>query len=1390
MGWVTPIRAPEQVDYRLSRDCGCDVDRDAQVEYRLASETDLRWIGSGLGEVGLTAGGPVDPDAARALMDGRDPRTGAQLVQRKRVLDPRGKVAAHVLVDAVAALAEADGVTSAEYLGGGPLAERLARAGRGVRREGERHLLPLADAERIAAAAGLDVEALYGADVVAQARPWAGRHVDVGLRGVDLVLDIPKSISTAWALAPDDVAAGIQEEWHAAVSEAVTEALEPWTAYGMAGHHGDGQQAERVATSGLLGWTTLHRSARPVDGAVGDPHLHTHVNIAHMAKGADGKWRTIAAGAEDLLRHGHLVNEIAEARLRQRLTARFGARWERSATTGAWELAGVSEQLRDAFSRRHHQVVADVGEGATRDQQKAAARRTAESKLDPDQQTERTGWRARAVATMAGDLSGLDDDERLVVLAEAGAAVDAMVRGALPGPDGATPTAGGPDGPVLPTPERIASQIWDDLEHGLVASEKVVSHTHVMAAVVQALPYLDSVEQLAELVDQVLAVDGHAVRLTDSNRAHQVHRQRYTHTSVIEAESTIIESAATGLGRGLAQLTPEAAGLTMAVAEAAKSTRDRPFEFSAEQRAVIVRLLTAGHAVDAVVGVAGAGKTTLMQAARAGWEAAGLRVVGASTAAVAAANLAAEAGIDSRTIAAWTRDISGGRGLDGVGVLVVDEGAMVDDRALAALLRHASTTGTKVIGLGDPLQLRAVGIGGGFARIHQIVDGLTLSENRRQADEVERAALQTWRDGGRTSALAILAGHGHVHAVDTVDQAHEAMLAAWDRARSRWAGDPHGQVHELLLLAARRADVAQLNAGARALRVAAGELTGGQLFRAPEDGGRVEFAPGDLVHVRQNDYRSRRGGTEPDVLNGFRGIALDVDARRGVLVEWRRPDSASGHRTDRAWMSPRDVAEGRLTHGYAMTIGSAQGLTSTVTIASGRGADAHSLYPALSRARQETHLVLPLAELEDDVTRITLGQPRTEAERLDRAVAAYGRQLEGGREDVMVVDELAAAERGVPVAVPVPDQHRHASGEVPAQRQEPPVVEQPDGFRTGRVVAPEPVEQPAETPGRQPTSEEIRRALAELDARLEEVRQAQQIPGWRERPYGRVATNSLLPRAEKAEAEASQARATAYGLDVQAERLAAVLGTDQSPGRLRVAKTSGHLDAAEQLLGQADAAVKAAADIDSRIGELYATNREELLAERRIRERAALRRSAVFMQRGGMLEAADALRERADQRVTQIQTLRQEALDLRGQSEELRRRARAEVDSADGGMYGDVERRIAQQRAALPEMAERLDQRDLREHQRLVTQAGVQRRSAEELDQRGAGLREEAGIRERLPAGRRTTEAVERTTAIREANARRAAEQAAAAERQRQHEQYSYRYEPPTQGRSGPSIGR
>jgi hypothetical protein len=81
---------PAQVEYRLSESAGCAVavEADAQADYRLSeAQATLEWIGEGLAEVGIEAwtalDGEADKERARALMDGRDPRTGAALVTLK-----------------------------------------------------------------------------------------------------------------------------------------------------------------------------------------------------------------------------------------------------------------------------------------------------------------------------------------------------------------------------------------------------------------------------------------------------------------------------------------------------------------------------------------------------------------------------------------------------------------------------------------------------------------------------------------------------------------------------------------------------------------------------------------------------------------------------------------------------------------------------------------------------------------------------------------------------------------------------------------------------------------------------------------------------------------------------------------------------------------------------------------------------------------------------------------------------------------------------------------------------------------------------------------------------------------------------------------------------------
>ncbi|WP_338151222.1 AAA family ATPase [Nocardiopsis changdeensis] len=144
---------------------------------------------------------------------------------------------------------------------------------------------------------------------------------------------------------------------------------------------------------------------------------------------------------------------------------------------------------------------------------------------------------------------------------------------------------------------------------------------------------------------------------------------------------------------------------------------------------------------------------------------------------------------------------------------------------MAVLVGEAERTGTKVVGIGDPAQLEAVGVGGTFAAVHTLVRGQTLTENRRQSDAVDQQALRAWLDGARESALAVWGRAGRVHAAKRAFEAHEAIARAWwaDRAPVE---DRFQAVQDVLVLAARNSDVEELNHRMRVLARQGGHLAG------------------------------------------------------------------------------------------------------------------------------------------------------------------------------------------------------------------------------------------------------------------------------------------------------------------------------------------------------------------------------------------------------------------------------------------------------------------------------------------------------------------------------------------------------------------------------------
>lgn len=378
---------------------------------------------------------------------------------------------------------------------------------------------------------------------------------------------------------------------------------------------------------------------------------------------------------------------------------------------------------------------------------------------------------------------------------------------------------------------------------------------------------------------------------------------------------------------------------------------------SDEQR-LAVHHITGAQQIAAVIGFAGAGKSTMLAAAREAWAAQGYRVHGAALAGKAAEGLEVSSGIAARTLASWEYGWQNGKGLlSSNDVFVIDEAGMIGSRQLAHFVTAAESSGAKLVLVGDYGQLQAIGAGSPFRAIVEKIGAVELSEIRRQQDGWQREASVAFATHRTAKGLALYAERGAIQFLDDRDEARAALVSDFlvdneERpARSRVA------------LAHRRVDVRAINAEIRAGLQARGLLAKGaqghgvlgqEVAYRTNDGDR-SFARGDRIVLLENNR-------DLGVKNGMLGtvIAVEPDA-----LHLRLDGGAWGGKSARSISIPVKSYQS-FDHGYATTIHKSQGSTvDRAFIMGSRTMDRHLSYVAMTRHRDQVKLYAGRDELKD-----------------------------------------------------------------------------------------------------------------------------------------------------------------------------------------------------------------------------------------------------------------------------------------------------------------------------------------------------------------------------------------------------------------------------------------
>ncbi|OBJ86144.1 AAA family ATPase [Mycobacterium asiaticum] len=706
------------------------------------------------------------------------------------------------------------------------------------------------------------------------------------------------------ALHPNDVTQKAVVNAHTAALAEALEYLAEHAGYTRVHNPVTGDK-DLVRLPGVVAVAYQHETSR-----AGDPHLHTHVIVPNRQARADGK--LVSLDGTSLFHEARAAGVIYQVTLRRELHRAIGVEWSPiDPATGMAEVAAIDPASITAWSQRasalrawaaKNLVVVDPEVGPTPAQLAAAQKATRPGKPEQLAWAElRRLWR--------------EDPRGWTINREAHQAAR-QARQA-----------------------RAGRGVWQRsrlVEAAEQRGKAVLTRADLVELIGAQLPV--DIEGDPRSPRQVIeaSVDKLGMRISEPRAAHQREgSQRFTLDKILANEARLLELVDARDERaqlyGLRDL--DVAGL------------------SADQARAVENIAWLPWLICPLSAPAGAGKTTSMRALRIGARHSGKRVlVIAPTGKAVDVAVREGAGDTGMTVAAALKALRDETlQLDQHTLVILDEAAMVGTTELRALLTATTTAGAKTVLVGDAHQLSPVkSCGGMFAQLCMDLPWTqTLSEVWRMSDPGERAASLALREGGPAPvrrAVNWYAGHGRLRCGDPIAMAADAL----DAYRADIAAGKDA------LLVCDTTEIADaLNQRLHDDHLEAARDPHAQAGPTVTAARGHQLAVGDLILTRRNTAditvlaaadNTRR--VDAPVRNGQRWQVLAVDPAGDRIAARRLGDGA------RAAFSG-DYLHQQVTHGYAVTVHSAQGVTAETTHAVlGERTSRALLYVAMTRGRE------------------------------------------------------------------------------------------------------------------------------------------------------------------------------------------------------------------------------------------------------------------------------------------------------------------------------------------------------------------------------------------------------------------------------------------------------